>query len=79
MSVHTVKTTYTSDLYVFYKNLTLSEKVFVRTGFDICHLGQLEAKIYSQTDTLSDTRLQRSKHGKNSDRSSEQQDMQSLG
>ena len=45
----------------------------------ICHLGQLETKIYLQTDTFSDPRLQRSKHGNNSDRSSEQQAMRALG
>ena len=35
----------------------------------------LEAKIYSQTDIFSELRLQRTKHGSNSARSSEQQDM----
>ena len=39
----------------------------------------IEAKIYSLTDIFSDPRLQRSKHGNNSARSSEQQDMQALG
>ena len=45
----------------------------------ICHLGQLEVKIYSQTDPFSDPRLQRCKCSNNSDRSSEQKDMQVLG
>ena len=36
-------------------------------------------KTYSPTDIFSDPRLQRSKHGNNSARSSEQQDMQALG
>ena len=39
----------------------------------------IEAKIYSQADTFADHRLQRSKHGSNSARSSEQQGMQALG
>ena len=39
----------------------------------------LEAKIYSQTDIFLEPRLQRSKHGSNSARSSEQQDMLGLG
>ena len=39
----------------------------------------IEAKIYSRTDIISDPRLQRSKRGNNSARSSEQQDMQALG
>ena len=39
----------------------------------------LEAKIYSQTDIFSELRLQRSKHGSNCARSSEQQNMQALG
>ena len=39
----------------------------------------VEAKIYSRTDVISDHRLQRSKHGKNCARSSEQQDMLALG
>ena len=39
----------------------------------------VEAKIYSQNDIISDRRLQRSKHGKNCARSSEQQDMLVLG
>ena len=39
----------------------------------------VEAKIYSRTDIISDHRLQRSKHGKNCARSSEQQDMLALG
>ena len=38
-------------------------------------MGQLEAKIYSWTDTFSNPRLQRSKHSNNSDKSSEQKDM----
>ena len=44
----------------------------------LCHLGQIEAKICPRNDTFSDPRLQRSKHGNNSDRSLEQQDMQML-
>ena len=39
----------------------------------------IEAKIYSQTDTISNPRLQRAKRGNNSARSSEQQDMQGTG
>ena len=35
----------------------------------------VEAKIYSRTDTFSNPRLQRSKHGSSCARSSEQQDM----
>ena len=42
-------------------------------------LWPIEAKMYSWTDTFSDPRLQKSKHSNNSDRSSEQQDMQVLG
>ena len=40
---------------------------------------RLEWKIYSRTDIISDRRLQRSKHGSNCARSSEQQDMLALG
>ena len=40
---------------------------------------QLEGKIYSRTDIISDRRLQKSKHGSNCARSSEQQDMVVLG
>ena len=43
-----------------------------------CSELQLEAKIYSRTDIISDRRLQRSKHGSNV-LSSEQQDMLALG
>ena len=43
------------------------------------HVPMLEAKIYSQTDIFSELRLQRSKHGSNCARSSEQQDMLGLG
>ena len=43
------------------------------------HVPMLEAKIYSQTDIFSDLRLQRSKHGSNCARSSEQQDMLGVG
>ena len=39
----------------------------------------IEAKIYSRTDIFLDPRLQRSKRGNNSARTSEQQDMQALG
>ena len=39
----------------------------------------VETKIHSQTDIFSVLRLQRSKHGNNSDRSSEQQDILALG
>ena len=39
----------------------------------------IEAKIYSWTDIIWDPRLQRAKRGKNSARSSEQQDMQGAG
>ena len=39
----------------------------------------IETKIYSRTDIFSDPRLQRSKRGYNSAKSSEQQDMQALG
>ena len=39
----------------------------------------IEAKIYSRTDIFLDPRLQRSKRGNNSARSSEQQDMQAHG
>ena len=39
----------------------------------------VEAKIYSWTDIFSDHRLQRSKHGSNCGRSSEQQDILALG
>ena len=42
-----------------------------------CHY--VEGKIYSRTDIISDRRLQRSKHGSNCARSSEQQDMLALG
>ena len=45
----------------------------------ICHLGQLEENICPWNDTFSDPKLQRSKHGNNSDKSLEQQDMQALG
>ena len=38
-----------------------------------------EAKIYSRTDIISDSRLQRSKHGSNCARLSEQQDILVLG
>ena len=40
---------------------------------------ELEGKINSRTDIISDRRLQRSKHGSNCARSSEQQDMLALG
>ena len=39
----------------------------------------VEAEIYSRTDIISDCRLQRSKHGRNCARSSEEQDMLALG
>ena len=39
----------------------------------------VEGKIYSRTDIISDRRLQRSKHGSNCARWSEQQDMLALG
>ena len=39
----------------------------------------IEGKIYSWTDIISDRRLQRSKHGSNCARSSEQQDMLAVG
>ena len=39
----------------------------------------VEGKIYSWTDIISDRILQRSKHGSNCARSSEQQDMLALG
>ena len=42
-------------------------------------LSATEAKIYSRTDIFSDPRLQRSKRGNNSAKSSEKQDMQALG
>ena len=41
--------------------------------------GCVEGKIYSQTDIISDRRLQRSKHSSNCARSSQQQDMLALG
>ena len=40
---------------------------------------RIEWKIYSRTDIISDRRLQRSKHGSNCARLSEQQDMLALG
>ena len=43
------------------------------------NVSMLEANIYSQTDIFSELRLQRSKHGSNSARSSEQQNMLGLG
>ena len=43
-----------------------------------CRLGG-RGKIYSWTDIISDRRLQRSEHGSNCARSSEQQDMLALG
>ena len=39
----------------------------------------IQTKIYSRTDLFLDPRLQRSKRGNNSARSSEQQDMLALG
>ena len=39
----------------------------------------VESKIYSRTDMFSDRILQRSKHGSNFARSSEQQDILALG
>ena len=44
-----------------------------------CSDSVVGAKIYSLTDIFSDPRIQRSKRGNNSARSSEQQDMQALG
>ena len=38
-----------------------------------------EANIHSRIDIFSDRRLQKSKHGNNCARSSEQQDIQTLG
>ena len=54
---------------------------FVRTGFERLYmpLGPTRGKSCPRNDTFSDPRLQRSKHGNNSDRSLEQQDMQALG
>ena len=43
------------------------------------NLPMLEAKICCQTDVFSELRLQRSKHGSNCAKSSEQQDMLGLG
>ena len=45
----------------------------------VCMLLQVEATIYSLTDIFSDRRLQKSECGNNNARSSEQQDMQTLG
>ena len=42
-------------------------------------LGPTRGKNCPRNDTFSDPRFQRSKHGNNSDRSLEQQDMQALG
>ena len=60
---------------------TVKEGILLKLvlNFYICHLGRLEAKVCPPNDTFSDLRLQRSKHDNNSDRSSEQQDMQALG
>ena len=44
-----------------------------------CAIYHIRGKIYSQTDIFSDLRLQRSKHGSNYARSSEQQDILALG
>ena len=55
----------------------INEAVYVCS---ICvNVPMLEAKIYSQTDMLMKLKLQRSKHGSKSARSSEQQDMLGLG
>ena len=66
---------------VLQKRDTVREGILLQLVLNIyvCHLGHLEANIYSRTDTFSDPRLQRSKRGNNSNRSSEQQDMQALG
>ena len=43
------------------------------------YISYIESKIYSRTDIFSDRVLQRSKHGSNCARSSEQQDILALG
>ena len=53
--------------------------MYVSIYLCICTCMYVEGKIYSQTDIISDRRLQRSKHGSNCARSSEQQDMLALG
>ena len=51
------------------------------TEYNIMHVNimAIEARIYSRTNIFSDCRLQKSKHGSNCARSSEQQDMLALG
>ena len=56
------------------RTFTNVHKVYFHTS-----LAHVEVKIYSWTDIFLDPRLQRSKRGNNSARSSEQQDMQVLG
>ena len=49
------------------------------SSMDIVVQHIVEAKVHSRTDIFSDARLQKSKHGNNCAKSSEQQDMQTLG
>ena len=61
------------------RNLTLSKKVFWFQIFIYATWANYTGKICPRNDTFSDPRLQRSKHGNNSDRALEQRDMQALG
>ena len=60
---------------------TVNEGILLELVLNIytCHLGQLKEQNCPWNDAFSDLRLQRSKHGNNSDRSLAQQDMQALG
>ena len=62
---------------VFHRNLTLLLELVLNILY--MPLGPTRGNICSQNDTSLDPRLQRSKHSNNSDRSSEQQDIQALG
>ena len=67
-------------LFFLQKRDTVKEGILLELVLNIyiCHLGRLEEKIRPQNDTFSDPKLQKSKHGNNSDRSLEQQDIQAL-
>ena len=60
-------------------DLAPNTPAFLEPQVAVVLAGGIEGKIYSRTDIISDHRLQRSKHGSNCARLSEQQDMLALG
>ena len=67
-------------LCFFYKKLdTVKEGILLELVLNITWANQRKKFVLGMHDTFLDPRLQRSKHSNNSDRSLEQQDMQTLG